>query len=78
MIHKSMSLECEPASEPLRITPVPSTRSNEALNLAADRALALSSALWGVVVLRAVGTLAPSGIEEHVVDGQVNLLKSTS
>ena len=58
--------------------PVVSRRSNDALNLAADRALALSSALWGVVVLRAVGMLAPSGMEElggqHVVDGQVNLI----
>jgi hypothetical protein len=57
---------------------VVSRRSNDALNLAADRALALSSALWGVVVLRAVGMLAPSGMEElggqHVVDGQVNLI----
>lgn len=51
-------------------------RSTEALNIAADRAMALSSALWGVVVLRAVGTLSPSGMEEaaggHVVDGQVS------
>ena len=52
-------------------------RSREAIAIAADRALELCGSLWGVVILRAVGTLR-RGEENQVhelVDGQVRLFE---